>query len=179
MIGLLLAIPVLIGGFLVMGALVLLWRSFCEFYVAIFRISEDLAVLRDSVDAERKRDRRGPAAPARPTLRALARRAHADFVEFGVLAAVGFLGLGGAGALGHLLVLLLLFEGLGQRVAGAAFLGLDGVDLGLDGGLADLQARRNSPPGTSRPRRSGRRAWSPPRPRPPAPPAGSRRRRGA
>jgi hypothetical protein len=55
LIGLLLAIPVLIGGFLVMAALVLIWRSFCEFYVAIFRISEDLAVLRDSVDAERKR----------------------------------------------------------------------------------------------------------------------------
>ena len=54
-IGLLLAIPVLIGGFLVMGALVLIWRSFCEFYVAIFRISEDLSVLRESVDAERKR----------------------------------------------------------------------------------------------------------------------------
>ena len=55
LIGLLLAIPVLIGGFLVMGALVLIWRSFCEFYVAIFRISEDLSVLRESVDAERKR----------------------------------------------------------------------------------------------------------------------------
>jgi hypothetical protein len=54
-IGLLLAVPVLIGGFLVMGALVLIWRSFCEFYVAIFRISEDLSVLRESVDAERKR----------------------------------------------------------------------------------------------------------------------------
>ena len=53
--GLLLAVPVVIGGLLVMGALVLLWRSFCEFYVAIFRISEDLSVLRDSVDAERKR----------------------------------------------------------------------------------------------------------------------------
>ena len=59
-IGLLLAIPVLIGGFLVMGALVLIWRSFCEFYVAIFRISEDLSVLRDSVDAERKRSGGGP-----------------------------------------------------------------------------------------------------------------------
>ena len=60
LIGLLLAIPVLIGGFLVMGALVLIWRSFCEFYVAIFRISEDLAVLRESVDAERKRNGTGP-----------------------------------------------------------------------------------------------------------------------
>jgi hypothetical protein len=54
-IGLLLAIPVLIGGFIVMGALVLIWRSFCEFYVAIFRISEDLAVLRADVEDERKR----------------------------------------------------------------------------------------------------------------------------
>lgn len=55
LIGALVAIPVLIGGLLVMGALVLLWRSFCEFYVAIFRISEDLAVLRADVEAERKR----------------------------------------------------------------------------------------------------------------------------
>ena len=53
--GLLLAVPVLVGGFLVMGAVVLLWRSFCEFYVAVFRISEDLAVLRADVEAERKR----------------------------------------------------------------------------------------------------------------------------
>jgi len=53
--GLLLAVPVLVGGFLVMGAVVLLWRSFCEFYVAIFRISDDLAVLRADVEAERKR----------------------------------------------------------------------------------------------------------------------------
>jgi energy-converting hydrogenase Eha subunit E len=53
--GLLLAIPVVVGGLLVMGALVLLWRSFCEFYVAIFKISEDLAVLRADVEAERRR----------------------------------------------------------------------------------------------------------------------------
>jgi hypothetical protein len=55
LMGLLLAIPVLIGGLLVMGALILLWRSFCEFYVAIFKISEDLSVLRADVEAERKR----------------------------------------------------------------------------------------------------------------------------
>jgi hypothetical protein len=55
LIGLLLAIPVLVGGLLVMGALVLLWRSFCELYVAVFRISEDLSVLRASIDAERRR----------------------------------------------------------------------------------------------------------------------------
>jgi len=58
--GLLLAIPVLIGGLIVMGALVLLWRSFCEFYVAIFKISEDLSVLRKDVEAERSRLRDGP-----------------------------------------------------------------------------------------------------------------------
>jgi hypothetical protein len=55
--GLLLAIPVVIGGLLVMSALILLWRSFCEFYVAIFKISEDLAVLRAGLENDR------PAAP--------------------------------------------------------------------------------------------------------------------
>jgi energy-converting hydrogenase Eha subunit E len=55
LVGALVAIPVLVGGLLVMGALVLLWRSFCEFYVAIFKISEDLTVLRADVEAERKR----------------------------------------------------------------------------------------------------------------------------
>ncbi len=53
--GLLLAIPVVVGGLLVMGALLLLWRSFCEFYVAIFKISEDLAILRADVETERTR----------------------------------------------------------------------------------------------------------------------------
>ncbi len=32
----------LVAGLLVAAAMVLLWRAFCEFYVAIFRISEDL-----------------------------------------------------------------------------------------------------------------------------------------
>ena len=53
--GVLLAAPVLIGGLLVTGVLVLLWRSFCEFYVTIFKISEDLNVLRQDVEAERGR----------------------------------------------------------------------------------------------------------------------------
>jgi energy-converting hydrogenase Eha subunit E len=57
--GLLLAIPVIVGGLLVMAALILLWRSFCEFYVAIFKISEDLAVLRSDVEAERARTGKG------------------------------------------------------------------------------------------------------------------------
>lgn len=50
--GLLLAVSVLVGGFLVVGALVLLWRSFCELYVAIFRLSDDLHAMRQAVDAE-------------------------------------------------------------------------------------------------------------------------------
>lgn len=58
--GVLLAIPVVVGGLLVMGALVLLWRSFCEFYVAIFKISEDLAILRADVEAERARTGTNP-----------------------------------------------------------------------------------------------------------------------
>ena len=53
--GILLALGVLGVGLL--GALiaVLLWRSFCEFYVTIFKISEDLAVLRKDVEDERVR----------------------------------------------------------------------------------------------------------------------------
>jgi hypothetical protein len=53
--GILLAVPVLIGGLLAMAVLILLWRSFCEFYVTIFKISEDLTVLRQDVEAERAR----------------------------------------------------------------------------------------------------------------------------
>jgi hypothetical protein len=53
--GILLAIPVLIGGLLAMAVLILLWRSFCEFYVTIFKISEDLTALRQDAEAERAR----------------------------------------------------------------------------------------------------------------------------
>jgi hypothetical protein len=53
--GLLLAIPVLVAGLLAMAVLILLWRSFCEFYVTIFKISEDLTVLRQDAEAERAR----------------------------------------------------------------------------------------------------------------------------
>lgn len=48
----LLALPVLVAGLLVVAVMVLLWRSFCEFYVAVFRISEDLHALRQTADAE-------------------------------------------------------------------------------------------------------------------------------
>ena len=52
-LGVLLAIPVVVVGLLVMAALILLWRSFCEFYVAIFKISEDLSVLRADIEADK------------------------------------------------------------------------------------------------------------------------------
>lgn len=51
--GKLLAIPVLVAGLLVCAAGVLLWRSFCEFYVAVFRISDDLRAMRAEIEAER------------------------------------------------------------------------------------------------------------------------------
>ena len=47
-----LAIPVLIGGLLAVGAMGLIWRAFCEFYVAIFRISDDLAALRRTAETD-------------------------------------------------------------------------------------------------------------------------------
>lgn len=52
LIGKLLALPVAVAGVLVCAALVLLWRSFCEFYVAIFRIADDLRALRQASDAD-------------------------------------------------------------------------------------------------------------------------------
>jgi hypothetical protein len=50
--GALLAIPALVAGLLVAAALALLWRAVCEFYVAIFRISDDLRALRLSIEAD-------------------------------------------------------------------------------------------------------------------------------
>ena len=51
--GLLMAIPVAVVGLLVMAALLLIWRSFCEFYVAVFRISEDLSALRAEAESDK------------------------------------------------------------------------------------------------------------------------------
>jgi hypothetical protein len=48
----LLAIPVLVGGLLAVGAMGLIWRAMCEFYVTIFRISDDLAALRRAAETE-------------------------------------------------------------------------------------------------------------------------------
>jgi hypothetical protein len=48
----LLAVPVLVGGLLAVAAMGLIWRAVCEFYVAIFRISDDLAALRRAAEAQ-------------------------------------------------------------------------------------------------------------------------------
>ncbi len=46
----LLALPVMVVGLLIVAALALVWRAFCEFFVAIIRIGDDLAALRRSND---------------------------------------------------------------------------------------------------------------------------------
>jgi hypothetical protein len=46
------ALPVLIGGLLIVAVLGLLWRTFCEFYIVIFKISDDLHALREAAEAE-------------------------------------------------------------------------------------------------------------------------------
>lgn len=51
--GILLAVGVLGVGLLGVFVAVLLWRAFCEFYVTIFKIAEDLHVLRKDMEAER------------------------------------------------------------------------------------------------------------------------------
>lgn len=51
----LLAIPVLVVGLLIVGALGLIWRAFCEFYVTVFRIGDDLAALRRVAEDEQAR----------------------------------------------------------------------------------------------------------------------------
>lgn len=48
-----LALPMLVGGLLVIVALALIWRAFCEFYVALFRISDDLRAIRAAAEAGR------------------------------------------------------------------------------------------------------------------------------
>jgi hypothetical protein len=44
----LIALPALVVGALVVLGLALLWRAVCEFYVAVFRISDDLHALRQA-----------------------------------------------------------------------------------------------------------------------------------
>lgn len=52
---LLVVIPGLVGGLLIVLAGGLLWRAFCEFYVVIFRIGDDLGALRRAADEEQRR----------------------------------------------------------------------------------------------------------------------------
>jgi len=48
----LLAIPAAVAGLLIVLAGGLIWRGFCEFYVVIFRIGDDLAALRRVAEQE-------------------------------------------------------------------------------------------------------------------------------
>ncbi|MEI6439498.1 MAG: DUF4282 domain-containing protein [Alphaproteobacteria bacterium] len=52
LMGILLAVSILVGGSLVVTVLVLLWRAFCELYVALFRLSDDLHAIRLATVAE-------------------------------------------------------------------------------------------------------------------------------
>jgi hypothetical protein len=49
--GVALAFATLVAGLLVVAALVLIWRGISEFYLAVFRISEDLRALRVAAEA--------------------------------------------------------------------------------------------------------------------------------
>jgi hypothetical protein len=51
LMGLLAAIPVAVAGLLVIAALAIVWRSFCEFYVVIIQIGEDLRAMRRTAEA--------------------------------------------------------------------------------------------------------------------------------
>ena len=48
-------VPGLIGGLLIVLAGGLIWRAFCEFYVVIFRIGDDLTALRRAAEEEQSR----------------------------------------------------------------------------------------------------------------------------
>ena len=52
--GALVAFPTLVIGLLLAAVLALIWRSVCEFFVAVFQIAEDLRALRLSDERERK-----------------------------------------------------------------------------------------------------------------------------
>ena len=57
----LLALPAMAGGLLLVAAGGLVWRAFCEFFVVIFRIGDDLSALRAVAEEEQAR----PAPPPR------------------------------------------------------------------------------------------------------------------
>jgi hypothetical protein len=51
----LLALPALVAGLLIVLAGGLVWRAFCEFFVVIFRIGDDLGALRRVAEEEQSR----------------------------------------------------------------------------------------------------------------------------
>jgi hypothetical protein len=53
--GWLLALPALALGLLFAVVLAAIWRGFCEFYLVVFRISEDLRALRAQNEADSRR----------------------------------------------------------------------------------------------------------------------------
>lgn len=60
-----LAVPVAVAGFLVLFIVALVWRSICELYVAIFRISDDMRAMRALMEQAQKQtppEARPPAA---------------------------------------------------------------------------------------------------------------------
>lgn len=59
-----LAFPFLVGGLLTVCAGALMWRAFCEFYVAIFRIAEDLHILRLEAEAPPQEKAESPVSTA-------------------------------------------------------------------------------------------------------------------
>lgn len=63
-LGWLLAIPVFVAGLLVIAALAILWRSFCELYVVLIRVGEDLHVLRRAAEAQGVLPREEPPSPS-------------------------------------------------------------------------------------------------------------------
>lgn len=49
---LLLSLPLMVGGLAMCGVLAVLWRGLCEFYLAIFRIADNLGALRVLIERE-------------------------------------------------------------------------------------------------------------------------------
>ena len=59
--GWLLTLPALAFGVLIMVVVIAIWRSFCEFYLVVFRISDDLRAIRlVEEDEARRRVRPNP-----------------------------------------------------------------------------------------------------------------------
>ena len=50
--GALASVPILIIGLLIVLGLTIAWRAACEFFVAIFRIADDLRAMRTAMEAE-------------------------------------------------------------------------------------------------------------------------------